>query len=181
MQAQRNGAVGAPLGLTTGEAARFLGVSVGTVRRWSDDGHLSAYRTPGGQRRYSPDLLARFAEGTLTGPEAPVEPAPDLLAVLDGSAEDPIKELLRLLGQQERRIAQLEGEVAELARERATLRDRVEQLTRPLADPRRAAIVLAELARAQDRADPLAHSLWRLAEHFQARANRAGTEREAVA
>src|SRR4030088_2696863 len=39
------------LGLTTSEAARHLGVSLSTVRRWSDMGYLRGYRTPGGQRR----------------------------------------------------------------------------------------------------------------------------------
>src|SRR4030088_2264404 len=41
-----------PLGLTTSEAARHLGVSLSTVRRWSDMGYLHGYRTPGGQRRF---------------------------------------------------------------------------------------------------------------------------------
>ena len=33
------------LGLSTSEAARHLGVSLSTVRRWSDSGHLVGYRT----------------------------------------------------------------------------------------------------------------------------------------
>jgi excisionase family DNA binding protein len=48
------------LGLSTSQAARELGVSLGTVRRWADLGHLSAYRTPGGQRRFSRDQLDEF-------------------------------------------------------------------------------------------------------------------------
>lgn len=35
-----------------GIAARILGVSVSTVRRWEADGHLTARRTPGDQRRF---------------------------------------------------------------------------------------------------------------------------------
>ena len=35
-----------------GVAARILGVSIDTVRRWDAAGHLSAHRTPGGQRRF---------------------------------------------------------------------------------------------------------------------------------
>lgn len=35
-----------------GTAARILGVSVSTMRRWEADGHISAQRTPGNQRRY---------------------------------------------------------------------------------------------------------------------------------
>ena len=37
-----------------------LGVSLATVRRWSNDGHLRGYRTPGGQRRFSRDQLDTF-------------------------------------------------------------------------------------------------------------------------
>jgi excisionase family DNA binding protein len=38
--------------LTPAEAARRLGVSTWTLNRWERDGTLSAYRTPGGQRRF---------------------------------------------------------------------------------------------------------------------------------
>ena len=48
------------LGLTTSQAARHLGVSLSTVRRWSDQGHLVGYRTPGGQRRFSIQQLDDF-------------------------------------------------------------------------------------------------------------------------
>lgn len=51
------------LGLTTSEAARHLGVSLSTVRRWSDLGHLRGYRTPGGQRRFSVEQLDAFVQG----------------------------------------------------------------------------------------------------------------------
>jgi excisionase family DNA binding protein len=50
------------LGLTVSEAARELGVSHGTVRRWTDLGHLAAYRTPGGQRRFSEEQLDAFLD-----------------------------------------------------------------------------------------------------------------------
>ena len=48
------------LGLSTSKVARQLGVSLGTVRRWSDLGHLRAYRTPGGQRRFNPEQVEAF-------------------------------------------------------------------------------------------------------------------------
>jgi excisionase family DNA binding protein len=48
------------LGLSTSEAARHLGVSLSTVRRWSDSGFLVGYRTPGGQRRFTIEQLDEF-------------------------------------------------------------------------------------------------------------------------
>lgn len=51
-----------PLGLSTSQAARALGVSLGTIRRWSDMGHLQSYRTPGGQRRFSREQIQQFIE-----------------------------------------------------------------------------------------------------------------------
>ncbi len=38
--------------LPIGEAARILGVSVETLRRWDADGKITAVRTPNGQRRF---------------------------------------------------------------------------------------------------------------------------------
>ena len=49
-----------PLGLSTSQAAKALGVSLGTIRRWSDMGYLQSYRTPGGQRRFSADQIDAF-------------------------------------------------------------------------------------------------------------------------
>jgi excisionase family DNA binding protein len=49
-----------PLGLSTSQAAQALGVSLGTIRRWSDMGYLESYRTPGGQRRFSADQIEQF-------------------------------------------------------------------------------------------------------------------------
>jgi excisionase family DNA binding protein len=54
-----------PLGLSTSQAARALGVSLGTIRRWSDMGYLQSYRTPGGQRRFSHEQIEQFI-GTLS-------------------------------------------------------------------------------------------------------------------
>ncbi len=51
---------GSPLGLSTSQAAQALGVSLGTIRRWSDMGYLQSYRTPGGQRRFSREQIDRF-------------------------------------------------------------------------------------------------------------------------
>lgn len=45
---------------TSSQAARYLGVSLATIRRWTDAGHISCYRTPGGQRRFSRPQLDQF-------------------------------------------------------------------------------------------------------------------------
>jgi excisionase family DNA binding protein len=61
---------------TSSQAARYLGVSLATIRRWTDAGHIACYRTPGGQRRFSKDQLDGFIvslqsdEGTRTAPKA---------------------------------------------------------------------------------------------------------------
>jgi excisionase family DNA binding protein len=48
------------LAFTSSQAASYLGVSLATVRRWSNDGYLHGYRTPGGQRRFSREQLDAF-------------------------------------------------------------------------------------------------------------------------
>lgn len=66
------------LGLTTSEAARHLGVSLSTIRRWSDLGYLRGYRTPGGQRRFSIEQLDEFIDGLQSG--GPLRQAPEPVA-----------------------------------------------------------------------------------------------------
>ncbi len=56
-----------PLGLSTSQAAQALGVSLGTIRRWSDMGYLQSYRTPGGQRRFSHAQIEQFLESLQRG------------------------------------------------------------------------------------------------------------------
>ena len=54
-----------------GDVARLLGVSGNTVRRWTDDGVLTSYRSPGGHRRYLRDeVMAAMAAGRTGGGEA---------------------------------------------------------------------------------------------------------------
>lgn len=55
------------LGLSASQAARALGVSVSTIRRWSDSGALPGYRTPGGQRRFSREQIDAFLESLEQG------------------------------------------------------------------------------------------------------------------
>jgi excisionase family DNA binding protein len=47
---------------TSSQAARYLGVSLATIRRWTDAGYLTGYRTPGGQRRFSREQLDSFVD-----------------------------------------------------------------------------------------------------------------------
>jgi molybdopterin-binding protein len=46
-------------GFRPAEAADLLGVSVDTVRRWSDEGRLETVRTPGGHRHVDGASIAR--------------------------------------------------------------------------------------------------------------------------
>jgi excisionase family DNA binding protein len=54
---------------TSSQAARYLGVSLATVRRWTDAGYLTGYRTPGGQRRFSREQLDGFISSLHTTDE----------------------------------------------------------------------------------------------------------------
>lgn len=49
-----------PSWLTLGEAARRLGVSVDTVRRWESEGKITSTRTPGNQRRFAASEIERL-------------------------------------------------------------------------------------------------------------------------
>ena len=48
--------------LTLGQAARFLGVAQSTIRKWSDQGRVPAFYTPGGHRRYRRADLESFLD-----------------------------------------------------------------------------------------------------------------------
>jgi len=52
------------------EAARILGVSTKTLRRWDQEGKLAAERTMGGHRRYDLGQLKRLAVHRLPDPDA---------------------------------------------------------------------------------------------------------------
>ena len=61
--------------LRLGEAAAELGVSLNTLRRWSDSGKLTCYRSPGGHRRYRRgDVEALLRAEDATGVVAPSTP-----------------------------------------------------------------------------------------------------------
>jgi excisionase family DNA binding protein len=80
--------------LTLGQAARYLGVAQSTIRKWSDQGRLAAFYTPGGHRRYRQRDLDAFVAGSAAGPGAArSRPAPLVLIVDD----DPrIREFIRV-------------------------------------------------------------------------------------
>jgi excisionase family DNA binding protein len=46
--------------LNVGQAAAYLGVSAASLRKWSNQGLVPVYRTPGGQRRFSTADLDQF-------------------------------------------------------------------------------------------------------------------------
>lgn len=48
--------------LTVGRAARLLGVSETTMRKWTDRGHVASFRTLGGHRRYLRSELVAFRQ-----------------------------------------------------------------------------------------------------------------------
>ena len=58
---------------TSSQAARYVGVSLATVRRWTDAGHINCYRTPGGQRRFSRVQLDEFIASMQRGGSASEE------------------------------------------------------------------------------------------------------------
>jgi excisionase family DNA binding protein len=58
---------------TSSEAADYIGVSLATIRRWTDAGYVACYRTPGGQRRFSSDQLDEFIASLHRGENPPAE------------------------------------------------------------------------------------------------------------
>jgi excisionase family DNA binding protein len=63
---------------TSSQAARYVGVSLATIRRWTDAGHISCYRTPGGQRRFSRDQLDDFMSSMHRDPTSRAQPSRSL-------------------------------------------------------------------------------------------------------
>ena len=58
--------------LTLGQAAKYLGVAQSTIRKWSDQGLVPAFYTPGGHRRFRrrdlDGFLSRSGHGGQPGP-----------------------------------------------------------------------------------------------------------------
>ena len=77
--------------LTLGQAARFLGVAQSTIRKWSDQGRVPAFYTPGGHRRYRRSDLETFLERS--GPAGQGKSGPLVLLVDD---DEKVRELVRV-------------------------------------------------------------------------------------
>jgi excisionase family DNA binding protein len=77
--------------LTLGQAARFLGVAQSTIRKWSDNGRVPAFYTPGGHRRYRRSDLEAFLDRS--GPGRKPGSGPLVLLVDD---DEKVRELVRV-------------------------------------------------------------------------------------
>jgi excisionase family DNA binding protein len=75
--------------LTLGQAARYLGVAQSTIRKWSDDGRVPAFYTPGGHRRYRRSDLDAFLERS--GPGTSSQP---LVLIVDD--DERLREYVRV-------------------------------------------------------------------------------------
>jgi excisionase family DNA binding protein len=76
--------------LTLGQAAKFLGVAQSTIRKWSDQGRVPAFYTPGGHRRYRRRDLEAFLDRS--GPGSRTEGP--LVLVVDDDAR--LREFMRV-------------------------------------------------------------------------------------
>jgi excisionase family DNA binding protein len=89
-QGSRRAPASEPDWLTLGQAAKFLGVAQSTIRKWSDQGRVPAFYTPGGHRRYRRRDLELFLDrsgpgGRTSGP---------LVLVVDDDAR--VREFIRV-------------------------------------------------------------------------------------
>ncbi len=86
----RRAPTGEPDWLTLGQAAKFLGVAQSTIRKWSDQGRVPAFYTPGGHRRYRRGDLETFLERSGPGPRG----GGPLVLVVDDDAR--LREFMRV-------------------------------------------------------------------------------------
>jgi excisionase family DNA binding protein len=77
--------------LTLGQAAKYLGVAQSTIRKWSDQGRVPAFYTPGGHRRYRRGDLDNFL--SRSGPGGGVQRGPLVLIVDD---DERVREYVRV-------------------------------------------------------------------------------------
>jgi excisionase family DNA binding protein len=86
---REEGGRGDPEWLTLGQAARFLGVAQSTIRKWSDQGRVAAFYTPGGHRRFRRGDLDAFLARSGPGRQ---QAGPAVLVVDD---DERVRELVR--------------------------------------------------------------------------------------
>src|ERR671937_549586 len=77
--------------LTLGQAAKYLGVAQSTIRKWSDQGRVPAFYTPGGHRRYRRGDLDSFLNRS--GPGGGEQEGPLILIVDD---DERVREYVRV-------------------------------------------------------------------------------------
>ena len=77
--------------LTLGQAAKYLGVAQSTIRKWSDQGRVPAFYTPGGHRRYRRPDLDNFLNRS--GPGGSLQQGPLVLIVDD---DEQVREYVRV-------------------------------------------------------------------------------------
>ena len=80
-----------PEWLTLGQAAKYLGVAQSTIRKWSDQGRVPAFYTPGGHRRYRRGDLDNFLNRS--GPGSSDQVGPLVLIVDD---DERVREYVRV-------------------------------------------------------------------------------------
>jgi excisionase family DNA binding protein len=77
--------------MTLGQAAKYLGVAQSTIRKWSDQGRVPAFYTPGGHRRYRRRDLDSFLDRS--GPGGSTQSGPLVLIVDD---DERVREYVRV-------------------------------------------------------------------------------------
>lgn len=51
------------------EAAKYLGISLPTLKKIEEEGKLVPFHTPGGHRRYTMEMLDEYLESTKDNPQ----------------------------------------------------------------------------------------------------------------
>ena len=103
--------------LTLGQAAKYLGVAQSTIRKWSDQGRVPAFYTPGGHRRYRRADLDRFLERSGPGARRAGAARPSSSSTTTTAMREYVRASLELegyyvreAGNAEEGLAALEGE-----------------------------------------------------------------------